>query len=83
MLRTNKNIHNILPVTRMCNGICDTKEITGVEVSFADILADLTYTLVSNCKNLKFLIPCYLLEQAVKVTFKKNGQNEFEIPETL
>jgi hypothetical protein len=78
-------------VIKMCNAICETKGITGVEVTFTDRKSDSTYTLVSNDNDLVFKIPCSSLEEhpTVSVRFKKGNVVEtrnvklerFQLPE--
>jgi len=74
---------------KRCKGICNTKNITGVEVSFRDPKNGKKYSQESRGNELEFDIPCYLLDKSVSVTFIKNDQSEtrnvrlraFEIPE--
>jgi hypothetical protein len=73
----------------MCKGVCRTKGIVGVEVSFSDPRTQKTYSQVSAGNDLEFSVPCYLLNQVVTISFKKHDTieernfrlQEFEIPE--
>lgn len=74
---------------KMCKGICRTKGIIGVEVSFSDPQTQKTYSQISAGNDLEFSVPCYLLNQIVTIRFAKHDTieernfrlQEFEIPE--
>jgi hypothetical protein len=74
---------------KMCTVICNTKGISGVEVSFFDPKENKRYAKVSGDGDLGFEVPCYLRDQVIEVKFMKNHQTEarnfilknMEIPE--
>jgi hypothetical protein len=76
------------PVT--CLVTCDTKGITGVEVSFIDEKNNKQYLKISDGGTMQFDIPCDLKEEYIRVSFRR-GQapaeyrnvqlKAFEIPE--
>ena len=76
-------------VISMCKAICNTKGITGVEVSFRDPQSGKKYSLESKGTELEFDIPCYLKGKYISVTFRGKGKSDylnvklesFEIPE--
>lgn len=80
---------NESPSYKMCEAISESKVIAGIEVSFTDPRNNKKYRQISDGNYLEFDIPCYLLEQTVRVSFIRNGQpdyynvriKEFIIPE--
>jgi hypothetical protein len=76
---------------KMCDAVCHTNGITGIEVSFTDPTDHIRYTQVSKGNELVFRVPCHLLDRHLRVDFRGNGKSdyrnvsvkEFEIPESV
>ena len=81
----------VSPEPDMCQVVCDTKGVAGIEVSIEDPVRNKTYTQTSKTASLIFSVPCELLKGTYTVNFKNSKYNdrghhyykakEFEIPE--
>src|SRR4030095_15696366 len=74
---------------KTCKVICDTRGISGVEVSFRDPKTNERYAKRSEGNDLEFDVPCYLLQGHIVVSFTKDNHpvtknmdlNHFHIPD--
>lgn len=64
------------PALKICTVYCDTKNISGVEISFIDPEEPKRYAQVSNGSVMEFHVPCYMLKKPVTVNFKNSQHNE-------